>query len=198
MAFKKGVQPDGSWFVYAGDANSVSWNLIAAGSPWNLTGATVEAHARKVDTDSVPALVAECVVVAPLAGTVRISWDGESVRTLLAGTSSWSGVYDIQVTMTGGKPETYPPQQDHGEDGRDAMTTINIESNPLVTLEVGNEVSLDVDRHTITIESVEYMANLVVEGPQGPTGPMAAAAPTPPSTSTPKRCWTTSGPWSTT
>ena len=54
------------------------------------------------------------------------------------------------------------------------MTTIHFEPNPLVTLEYGNEVTLDVDRHTITIESVEYMANLVVEGPQGPTGPMAA------------------------
>lgn len=107
MAFKKGVQPDGSWFVYAGDGNAVTWNLIAGGQPWNLTGATVMAHARKVDTDETPAMEAECVVLDEEGGSVRISWDGETeVRPVLSGTSSWSGVYDIQVVMGAGKPET--------------------------------------------------------------------------------------------
>jgi hypothetical protein len=101
MAYLRGVQPDGSWHVYAGDHNSVRWRFVAGGAPWDLTGTTVEAHARRRDTDVDPALVADVTVIDGPTGVVDIAWDGEAVRALLDGVSSWEGVYDMQLTAAG-------------------------------------------------------------------------------------------------
>jgi hypothetical protein len=100
MTFKKGVQPDGSWWVYAGDRNRVRWEFTGA-APVDLTGTVITAQARKADTDPLPALVALVEMTDPAGGLVHISWDGDDVRALLAGASSWEGEYDIQVLPPG-------------------------------------------------------------------------------------------------
>jgi hypothetical protein len=99
--FQRGVQYDGTWAVYAGDSNRERVEFTAGGVPWDLTGAVVTAQARKVDTDPLVALEAVVEMTDPLFGVVHLSWDGEAVRALLAGSSTWDGVYDIQVAQAG-------------------------------------------------------------------------------------------------
>ena len=101
MVFRRGVQSDGTWWVYAGDENREYCSFLAGGNLWDLTGCTIEAQARKVDTDPVAAITAVVEMTDPANGRVHISWDGEDVRTLLAGQSTWEGVYDIQVLEAG-------------------------------------------------------------------------------------------------
>jgi hypothetical protein len=101
MAYLRGIQPDGSWHVYAGDNNQVRWKFVAGGQPWDLTGVDVQAQARHRDTDTDPAMVATVTVVDAPAGLVDIAWDGSEARALLDGLSSWDGVYDIQLTAAG-------------------------------------------------------------------------------------------------
>jgi hypothetical protein len=49
---KRGIQPNGDWYVYAGDRNSERVEFLSAGAPWNLNGAVIEAQAREKDTTS--------------------------------------------------------------------------------------------------------------------------------------------------
>lgn len=101
MAFKRGVQSDGSWRAYAGDRNRVPWRFTADGALRDLTGCTISAQVRVKDTDLAVAITARVEMTDPAAGVVHISWDGEEVRALLAGQPTWKGVYDVQVLEAG-------------------------------------------------------------------------------------------------
>ena len=90
------------WKVYAGDANKELLQFYAADQPWNLTGATITAQARKTASDPTAALTATCTVeTASGTGIVSVAWDGEQVRTLLGASEEWTGVWDLQVKETG-------------------------------------------------------------------------------------------------
>jgi hypothetical protein len=83
--------------VRAGDRNVVRFELLAGGSPWNLAGAVLSAQARTEAVSEEVALTATIVEVDPSRGWYDVGWDGEDVRSLLAGAASWSGVWDLQV-----------------------------------------------------------------------------------------------------
>lgn len=99
--FRRGVQYDGTWYLYAGDSNRERVEFTTGGAPWDLTGAEISAQARVADTDPAAALTAVVEMSDPAEGVIHISWDGEAVRALLADTPEWSGVYDIQVVQGG-------------------------------------------------------------------------------------------------
>lgn len=101
MVFRRGVQADGSWWLYAGDANREMWTFTAGGVLADITGWVITAQARKQDTDPAAALTAVVEMTDPVNGLAHISWDGEQVRAVLAGASSWEGVFDIQVLPPG-------------------------------------------------------------------------------------------------
>lgn len=95
MAFKWGVQADGSWNLYAGDWNRVRWELVGE-APVDITGCVITCQARKVDTGPL-AMTAVVEMTDPPAGVFHIAWDGEEVRAVLEGKSAWEGLYDIQI-----------------------------------------------------------------------------------------------------
>jgi hypothetical protein len=93
--------------IRAGDRNLIQLTLLRSGVPMNLTGMTVKAQARKAVTDAgTPALEAEVLMVNATGGVFTIRWDGEEVRTLMAGAKAWKGVWDLQSTSTGEDPVT--------------------------------------------------------------------------------------------
>lgn len=87
--------------VRAGDRNLIVLTVMAGAVPMDLTGWDPNAQARLTVTDADAALEAETFVVDPTSGQVEIRWDGEDVRTLLAGAASWSGVWDFQIANAG-------------------------------------------------------------------------------------------------
>jgi hypothetical protein len=102
MAFKRGVQPNGSLYLYAGDRNLEQLAFTAGGAPWDLTGSVISAQARRVDTDAdPPALEATITALDPTAGSYTMEWDGDDVRVLLDGQSTWNGVWDVQILEAG-------------------------------------------------------------------------------------------------
>jgi hypothetical protein len=91
--------------VYSGDANTEVFEIVGGDDPIDITGSLIEAQARVSATDDTIALTAVVELTAPTLGQFTISWPGEDVRTLLAGSESWSGVWDVQFTAPG---ETLP------------------------------------------------------------------------------------------
>lgn len=89
------------WNVYAGDANEETVIFQAGQDPWDITGAVIEAQARVTALDPAVALTATCTVVDAVNGEATIAWDGEAVRTLLAGADTWEGEYDVQILEQG-------------------------------------------------------------------------------------------------
>jgi len=83
--------------VRAGDRNLMTATITSKGSPVNLTGYTLMAHAKVKNTDATPALVAVITVVDAVAGSITLRWPGDDVRTLLAGKPTWAGVWDMQI-----------------------------------------------------------------------------------------------------
>lgn len=93
--------------VRAGDLNLFTAHLHIGAVPINLTGLTLTGQARKKVTDAdPPALTADIQVVNALNGDITIRWDGDDVRTLLAGAKSWSGVWDMQADNGVDDPQT--------------------------------------------------------------------------------------------
>jgi hypothetical protein len=101
MASVSSCPADLSWCVYAGDRNSELFEFLTVTDPWDITGAVVTAQARVTAVDPLPALTAVCTVVDPVNGLVTVAWDGEEVRTLLAGADRWTGVWDLQIVEQG-------------------------------------------------------------------------------------------------
>jgi len=89
------------WTVYAGDANVAHFAFKQAGLPWDMTDAQLVAQARLTALTEEVALEATIVEVNVAAGQYDISWDGESVRTLMATADKWAGVWDLQVLESG-------------------------------------------------------------------------------------------------
>jgi hypothetical protein len=87
--------------VYAGDKNEVPLMFKAGNDAWDLTGAVLMAQARATAVDAVVALEATATLTSPENGSASIAWDGEEVRTLLAGAESWVGVWDLQILEAG-------------------------------------------------------------------------------------------------
>lgn len=83
--------------VRAGDRNLLNATLTSEGVPVDLTDQVLSAQARKKATDEAIACSAVVEVVDAAAGTVTIRWPGEDVRTMLAGSASWKGVWDFQM-----------------------------------------------------------------------------------------------------
>ena len=75
--------------------------MIWDGDPWDLTGATVTAQARRTATDPVVALTASVTPVDAAQGIFAVSWDGNAVRALLDGEASWQGMWDLDVLEAG-------------------------------------------------------------------------------------------------
>ena len=82
--------------IRAGDANGVPVYLHHGDTPVDLTGQEVAAQARKAP-NAADAIDATVVIDDPLSGRMVLYWDGEEIRTLLAGKNSWTGVWDLQV-----------------------------------------------------------------------------------------------------
>jgi hypothetical protein len=87
-----------NWVVYSGDKNTEVFS-IESGDPVDITGATIDAQARRSVLDPYVALVATVELTSPQAGSFEVSWDGEQVRDLLAGAERWEGVWDLQILM---------------------------------------------------------------------------------------------------
>lgn len=83
--------------VRAGDRNLVTFSLTMNGTPFDLTGRTLTAQVRSKVNDDAVALVAHIDVTDAATGKGTILWDGEEVRTLLAGALKWTGVWDMQA-----------------------------------------------------------------------------------------------------
>lgn len=94
--------------VYAGDENRVELEVLAGGTPVDLTGAQIAAQARQTATDTDIAVQAEFTEIDHPTGRVAMSWDGEAVRALLGGEESWSGVWDLQILLPGKTLPTTP------------------------------------------------------------------------------------------
>lgn len=99
----KSVPESCDWEVYAGDRNRQQFQFLAddGQAPWDLTGATLRAQARLSATDPTIGLEAAVTIDDPPAGLVTIAWDGEEVRTLLAGEDSWAGEWDLELVEAG-------------------------------------------------------------------------------------------------
>jgi 2-phospho-L-lactate transferase/gluconeogenesis factor (CofD/UPF0052 family) len=97
--------------VRAGDRNEMTFSITSGGTPVDLTGQTLAAQARRKATDTDVAVTAIVTITDPLAGTGTLRWPGSQVMTSLAGTASWTGVWDLQMgngvddptTLVGGK-----------------------------------------------------------------------------------------------
>lgn len=89
------------WSVYVGDSNEELFEFLTDGVPWDLTGAVVTAQARVTAPDPAIAVTATVAPVDPTIGTYHVSWDGEALRTLLAGAETWKGTWDLQVLEAG-------------------------------------------------------------------------------------------------
>lgn len=84
--------------IRAGDANLMTVTLTTKGEPYDLTGMTLTAQARKKVTDDAPAVTAAITVDPdPTIGKALLSWPGDQVRDSLAGKANWQGVWDLQV-----------------------------------------------------------------------------------------------------
>jgi len=92
--------------VRAGDRNLMAVTLTTAGQPFDLTGLVVSAQARlnPLATEAISAVVD---VVDAVAGRVMLYWPGDEVTAMLAGKTSWKGVWDLQVSQTGADPVTF-------------------------------------------------------------------------------------------
>ena len=91
--------------IRAGDQNRMQVILTSGGLPWDLTGYEVAAQAR-LTADHEEALNAEVFMTDPTNGVVAVEWPGEAVRALLGLLTQWRGVWDLQITPTGGEPYT--------------------------------------------------------------------------------------------
>jgi hypothetical protein len=92
--------------IRAGDLNLVTFTITQAGVPVDLTGKVLTAQVRLNITDPDPAIEAEILITDAVNGAGTIRWDGEEVRTLLAGAAKWSGVWDMQAADPGVDPIT--------------------------------------------------------------------------------------------
>jgi len=96
------------WKVYAGDGNVEIFEFLLAGDPWNLTGAIIEAQARKTANDTVIAITATVTMVDETLGRYLIGWNGVALRALLAGQDQWVGEWDLQVLVANASlPRTF-------------------------------------------------------------------------------------------
>lgn len=91
--------------VRAGDQNLITMTLTNNGAPMDLTGLILAAQARATPLDP-EALDAVIVVTDALAGEIALRWPGDEVTTMLAGQTSWKGVWDLQVGDVGNDPVT--------------------------------------------------------------------------------------------
>ena len=88
--------------MYAGDRNEQTFAFQQPdGSQWDITGAVITAQARATAADPVVAVEAVCTLTDSVAGLASVAWDGEAVRTLLAGEDTWVGVWDMQILEAG-------------------------------------------------------------------------------------------------
>lgn len=87
--------------VYAGDRNEITFRFQAGGDPWNITGAVLSAQARLTSRTPEIAITAIITVTDAINGTALVAWDGEQVRTLLAGADTWTGTWDFQLLEAG-------------------------------------------------------------------------------------------------
>jgi hypothetical protein len=91
--------------LYGGDANVLAVEITDDGTLVDVTGWDFQAQARVAAGDAAAAATATCTVLDGPAGKVEIAWG--DLRALLAGGTSWSGVWDFQATPDGaGLPRT--------------------------------------------------------------------------------------------
>jgi multidrug efflux pump subunit AcrA (membrane-fusion protein) len=91
--------------VRAGDQNLFSMTLTSSGIPVDLTSLTITAQARvnPLALDSISAVIEK---VDALAGKITVRWPGDAVTTMLAGKTTWKGVWDLQVDSGANDPVT--------------------------------------------------------------------------------------------
>lgn len=93
------------WDVYLGDRNREKFTLPGDDGPIDITGAVVTAQARVRAPDPAVAATALITEIDFAQGEFYCEWDGEQLRTLLAGAETASFVWDLQVLEVG---ETLP------------------------------------------------------------------------------------------
>lgn len=93
--------------IRAGDRNEFAVTLHHGDVGIDLTGYDVQAQARKQASDQDPAVTAVCTITDPPQGQLTMTWPGEDVAALMPGTLiAWCGVWDMQITPSGGVPQT--------------------------------------------------------------------------------------------
>jgi hypothetical protein len=63
----------------------------------DLTGYEVTAQARPKANDNETVLDAVVEVIDAATGQLVLRWPGEDVRVLMNGSTTWSGVWDLQI-----------------------------------------------------------------------------------------------------
>jgi hypothetical protein len=79
---------------------------LSANDPVDITGMTITAQARIKASDPAIAATAIITITDPLKGEFTVEWDGEELRTLLAGAETWVGLWDLQMERAGELPRT--------------------------------------------------------------------------------------------
>lgn len=93
--------------AYAGDDVRVVFRFLADGDPWDLTGTSALAQARTdVLAADPPTLTASTTLIDAVNGLLQVAWDGEEIRTAIAGGTTWEGVWDLQITEPSGDIQT--------------------------------------------------------------------------------------------
>jgi hypothetical protein len=93
--------------LYAGDGVAISFAVgYPNGTVYPLDG-IIESQIRKNRTDTDPLVTWSVDDTDALDGVVTLSLTGEQTASLLAGTQSFLGVWDLQFTPTGAEPMTF-------------------------------------------------------------------------------------------
>lgn len=87
--------------VRAGDDRAFLVVVSDGLDPVDLTGMTITSQARTTAPDPVVMLTALVTPDDLAGGSFYLSWDGDEVRSVLAGAASWSGVWDCQLDDAG-------------------------------------------------------------------------------------------------
>jgi hypothetical protein len=92
--------------IRAGDRNLFTVKLTDSAGAIDITDFVIEAQARVTPTEPTVAVAATITLVDAAQGTFEMRWPGEDVRDVLAGSETWEGVWDLQVTEPGEDPHT--------------------------------------------------------------------------------------------
>jgi hypothetical protein len=86
--------------IRAGDRNVLTFTVLSAGGPFDLTGIVATAQARQTP-DATVAIDAVVTITDAPGGVLTVEWPGAAVSTALAGATTYKGVWDLQLAGNG-------------------------------------------------------------------------------------------------